>query len=168
MNFRVIVIPQEIARQTRETLKSPQYGHPAYTDLAKGYGPCRSCLRTFERDKENRILFTYNAFAGLSNLPLPSPIFIHQNDCERYQSNEFPADLRALPIVLEGYGRESRLVAREKVANKDFEAVINRLFAHHSVDYLHIRNAEAGCFIARIERFEDNQKSEIYVHSQPL
>lgn len=156
MNFRVMAIPPEIASQARATMKSPQYGHPAHADVATGYGPCRSCLKTFERDKEIRILFTYNAFAGLSNLPLPGPIFIHQGDCERYQANEFPADLRALPIVLEGYGGNSWLVARERVTDADFENVIIRLFARNAVDYIHIRNAEAGCFIARIERFKEN------------
>ncbi|MEP6925836.1 MAG: DUF1203 domain-containing protein [Pyrinomonadaceae bacterium] len=156
MNFRVTGIPPEIARKARETMRSPQYGHPAHADLAKGYGPCRSCLRTFERDKENRILFTYNAFAGLSNLPLPGPIFIHQDDCQRYEASEFPPYLRSLPIILEGMGRESWLIAREKVADENFEMAINRLFAHAAIDYVHLRNAEAGCFIARIERLGEN------------
>ena len=154
MNFQVIAISPEIARQARETMKSPQYGHPAHADLARGYGPCRSCLRTFEIDKEIRILFTYNAFAELSSLPLPSPIFIHQNDCKRYEANKFPSDLRSLPTILEGYGNESWLVSRETVANEDFEGVITRIFADAAVRYIHIRNAEAGCFIARIERLE--------------
>ena len=156
MNFKVVAIPPEIARETRATMKSPQYGHQAEADLAKGYGPCRSCLRTFKRDKETRILFTYNAFARLSDLPLPSPIFIHQNNCERYEQDGFPQELRSLPIILEGYGRESWLLGRDTVADKNFEAAIESLFADDAVDYLHIRNAEAGCFIARIERVAEN------------
>jgi hypothetical protein len=57
---------------------------------------------------------------------------------------------------LEGYGQESWLVLREKVIDQDFEMAINRIFAHKAVDYLHLRNAEAGCFIARIERLKEN------------
>ena len=155
MNFRIAAIPEETARKVRETMKSAQYGHPAFTDLAKGYGPCRLCLKTFDIGKEDRILFTYNAFEGLSELPLPSPIYIHKDECERYEAEGFPADLRELPIALEGYGKASYLHAREKVNSQTIEQTIEQLFANPEVEYIHIRNTEAVCFMARIEREEN-------------
>ncbi len=57
-SYRVIAIPEQIAQHVRATLKSPQYGHPAHVEVAKGYGPCRSCLQTFHTGEEQRILFT--------------------------------------------------------------------------------------------------------------
>jgi hypothetical protein len=38
------------------------------------------------------------------------------------------------------------------VASEEPEAVIARVFAESGVEYVHIRNGEAGCFIARVDR----------------
>jgi hypothetical protein len=152
MNFRVIPISEEIADKVRETNKSPQYGHPAHTDLAKGYGPCRLCLETFERGVEERILFTYNAFEGLADLPLPSPIFVHKEKCEPYKVNQFPPALRDLPLIFEAFGENAAILQREKVTESEIENLIEKLFSPANVKYINIRNAEAGCFIARIDR----------------
>lgn len=54
---------------------------------------------------------------------------IHAETCARYDAFELPPDFRALPMVLEGYSLGGRLGAR----------------------YVHVRNAEVGCFMARVE-----------------
>ena len=41
---------------------------------------------------------------------------------------------------------------RERVVHGDVEAAASKLFADPAIDYLQLRNAEAGCFIARVER----------------
>jgi hypothetical protein len=84
MPFRTVAIPTSLAESVRATLSSPGYGHPAHTEVAAGYGPCRHCLRVFRVNEERRILFTYDAFAGREALPLPGPVFIHERSCERY------------------------------------------------------------------------------------
>lgn len=150
--FRVVGIPADLASQTRATLKSPQYGHPAHVEVAKGYGPCRSCLRTFETGREERILFTYDPFAGLDPYPSPGPIFIHRDECPAWDAAAFPPALLPLPLTLEGYGQDRWIVARERVADGEVEAAIGRLFGSLEVHYIHVRNTEAGCFIARVER----------------
>ena len=152
MNYKVVPVSPEIARSVREDLKSPQYGHPAFTDVAKGYGPCRACLKTFVQGAEERILFTYNAFENLSSLPLPGPVYIHKDECEPFDSNEFPPALARLPLLFEGYGEESALVKREAVKKGNIDRQIAEIFALKAVRYINIRNAEAGCFVARIER----------------
>lgn len=152
--YRVIALPEELANETRASLKSPQYGHPAHVEVATGYGPCRSCLRTFQEGEEERILFTYDPFAGLDAYPSPGPVFIHREGCTRYEKEGFPEGIRRLPLTLEGYGRGRWLVARERVAGGDVDGPVERLFAHPAVEYIHVRNTEAGCYIARIERME--------------
>lgn len=152
IRFRVTGIPTDLARQARETLKSPQYGHPAHTAMATGYGPCRSCLATFEKGKEERLLFTYDPFAGLDPYPSPGPIFIHREECPAWDADTFPPMLRPLPLTFEGYGADRWIVARERVADGEAEAAIERLFADAEVRYIHVRNTEAGCYIARVER----------------
>ena len=149
--FRVLPIPFDLTNQARSTLKSPQYGHPAHAEVATGYGPCRSCLRTFDQGKEERLLFTYNPFEGRASLPAPGPIFIHRETCVAYDQPGFPPQLRRVPMVLEGY-RDSWCVRREGVSEQKIELVIDNLFADPAIDFIHVRNAEAGCFIARIER----------------
>ncbi len=152
MNYKIVPLSAEIARSVRENMKSPQYGHPAFADVAKGYGPCRVCLKTFIKDVDERILFTYNAFENLSNLPLPSPIYIHKNECKAFDEHSFPSELIDLPLLFEGYGAESELVKREAVNKENIENQIAEIFALADVKYINLRNSEAGCFVARIER----------------
>ncbi len=150
--FRVVGIPADLARQARATLKSPQYGHPAHVEAAAGYGPCRACLATFVQGQEERILFTYDPFAGVDPYPSPGPIFIHREECPVWEAETFPPALRHLPLTFEGYGDDRWIVARQRVADGAVEAAIEQLFAEPAVRYIHVSNTEAGCFIARVER----------------
>ncbi len=152
MQYRVVAISEEVAREVRRNLKSPRYGHPAHVEVANGYGPCRLCLQIFTEGRDERILFTYNAFEGVGGLPSPGPIFIHQAACERFEAAGFPPDLRRLPLVLEGYGRGNWRSLPEIVVDGEVDSAIETLFAEPAVEYIQLRNAEAGCFMARIER----------------
>lgn len=152
MTYKVVPISSEIARSVRAKLESPQYGHPAFVEPAKGYGPCRVCLKTFKQGAEERILFTYNAFENLSRLPLPGPVFIHRDECKAFAEKGFPPELMGLPLLFEGYGEESELVKREAADGENIENQIAGIFALSDVRYINIRNREAGCFVARIER----------------
>lgn len=152
--YRVIAIPEEFASKVRATLKAPGYGHPAHVEVAAGYGPCRACLQKFREGEEERILFTYDPFVGLDSYPSPGPVFIHRDDCPHYDAEGFPPEIRDLPLTLEAYGPDRWIVARERVADGDVEAAVGRLLANPEVGYVHVRNTEAGCYIARIERRE--------------
>ncbi|HSK45545.1 MAG TPA: DUF1203 domain-containing protein [Candidatus Binatia bacterium] len=150
--FRVLPIDSNVATEVRSTLKSPQYGHPAHVELAAGYGPCRACLKQFRTGEEDRILFTYNPFESLDSYPSPGPVFIHANSCPHYsEPNRFPEELRSLPLTLEAYGENRWIIARERPSASEIESSVERLLRTIGVHYIHIRNTEAGCFIARIE-----------------
>jgi hypothetical protein len=151
--FRVLPIAPALAEQVRSTLKSPQYGHPAHVERAAGYGPCRACLQQFRAGEEDRILFTYNPFAGLDEYPSPGPVFIHAKSCAAFaEAHAFPQELRSLPLTLEAYGEDRWIIARERPSEHEIERSIERLLNTSGVRYIHVRNSEAGCFIARIER----------------
>lgn len=158
MNYKIVPVSPELARTVRENMVSPQYGHPAFADIAKGYGPCRVCLKTFVKGAEERILFTYNAFENLSDLPLPGPVYIHKDECRAFNESGFPTELIDLPLLFEAFGAKSELVKREAVRKGKIEDQISAIFALTGVDYINIRNSEAGCFVARIER---NQKESL-------
>ena len=103
--FRTIPIDPTICEQVRTTHKSPQYGHPAYVETAAGYGPCRACLKQFRVGTQDRILFTYDPFAGIDSYPSPGPVFIHANSCTAFsERGTFPDELRELPLTLEPRG----------------------------------------------------------------
>ncbi len=153
MGFRIIAIPAAVAEEVRACLASPGYGHPAHAEIASGYGPCRQCLRTFRVGEERRILFTYDPFVANEELPLPGPVFIHEQSCESYTVDAgFPDDLRTHALTLNGYARGRELLAQEYVTDHDVEEVIVRLFDRSEIDYIHVRDTEAGCYDLRVER----------------
>ncbi len=151
--YRVVAILTKVADLVRSTMKSPGYGHPAHTEVASGYGPCRHCLRDFHIGQENRILFTYDPFFGVEKLPLPGPIFIHAEPCQRFSETAgFPEDLRSHRLTLAAYGIGRRLLTEEYLENGEVESAVQRLLGELPVKYVHVRDTEAGCYDFRIER----------------
>lgn len=151
--IRVIAMPTEVAQTVRATMKSPGYGHPAHADIATGHGPCRHCLRNFQVGEDRRILLTYNPFRGIEHLPLPGPVFIHEESCDRYLADAgFPPELRSDPLTFSAYAKGRRLLAEEFVTANTLEQVIEGLLAIAAIDYVHVSNTEAGCYDFRIER----------------
>jgi hypothetical protein len=152
IRFKVTAISDDIANKVRTSLRSPQYGHPAHLELATGFGPCRFCLHTFREGEEERILFTYNSFSGTDITPQPGPVFIHHKACDRYQEAGLPSDLNRLDLLLEAYNTEGKVTEfTNPVAGKAEEAII-KLLSDEKVIFIHIRNAKAGCYVARVER----------------
>jgi len=152
-SYRVVAVGDRIADAVRKTLRSPGYGHPAHTEVATGYGPCRQCLKTFAIGEERRILFTYDAFHGREELPLPGPVFIHEHDCERYpEDGGFPTDMLSHPLTLNAYARGRRLVAQKYVSNGVVDPEVERLLQDRDVAYIHVRDTNAGCYDFCIER----------------
>ena len=151
-SYRIQGISESIATVARESMRSPQYGHPAHAEVAAGYGPCRLCLQTFQTGTDERLLFTYQPFIDPAALPAPGPVFIHRSQCQRYDGSTLPEALRPLPLALEGYGREGALLIQRRVGLSSFEVVLGDIFGCADVLYAHLRNAEAGCFIARLDR----------------
>jgi hypothetical protein len=152
-DIKIIAIPTEIARSVRVTSLSPRYNHPAYTEVAKGHGPCRHCLRPFQVGQEQRTLFTYDPFAGLESVPLPGPVFIHTDVCERYpEYGGYPPELAAFPVILNLYARGPKLLDQLFAGSGEAEPRIRQLLADPQIDYIEVRDRNAGCFDFRVER----------------
>jgi hypothetical protein len=151
--IRVIAVPTAVASAVRETGKAPRYGHPAHREVASGYGPCRHCLKAFSVGRENRTLFTYDPFSGLHVTPLPGPVFIHSDHCERYpEDGGYPDGLRQYPSILMAYGKGRHLVAETQVDDGNQPETIQQLLDIAQVDYIHVHDKSAGCFDFRVER----------------
>jgi hypothetical protein len=155
-SYRVVAVGDRIADAVRKTLRSPGYDHPAHTEVATSYGPCRQCLGAFSVGKERRILFTYDSFYGRETLPLPGPVFIHEHDCERYPEDEgFPVDMLSRRLTRNAYAQGRRLVSQRYVSNGIVEREIQRLLQDRDVAYIHVRDTDAGCYDFCIERTSD-------------
>ena len=150
--FAVHALPQDVAMHVRGHGRDSVWGHAAVTEPATGFGPCRLCLRTFREGEELRILFTHDTYAGVSEFAPPGPVFIHADDCSRYDGDGFPPELRGLELTFEGVAAGPRVVALERTMGDDAVRAIENLLRIPEVDYVNVRNSGAGCFVARVDR----------------
>jgi len=152
-HFRVVAIPTAVAEAVRATMQAPGYGFPAHSETGAEAAPCRHCLGLIAPGVGRRILFTYDRFAGVESLPLPGPVYIHAEDCDRYPENaRFPEELRGSPRTLEGYASGRRLLTQKYVTDGKMERAIEEIFGCSDVDYIHVNSTTAGCYTFRIER----------------
>jgi len=145
-------IDEATAEDVRQTLRAPGYGHPAVVELARGTGPCRLCLGTFRVGQEERVLFTYRPREEGGTVTAPGPIFVHRAPCQAPDPSRFPDDLRALPLLLEARGDQGVVLAAQQSGGSRVEGDVARLFEDARVRYLFVRNSEAGCWMARVDR----------------
>jgi hypothetical protein len=60
--------------------------------------------------------------------------------------------LRSLELTFEAVAGGPRVVALERTAGDGAERAIGRLLDFAGVEYVNVRNTEAGCFVARVDR----------------
>jgi Protein of unknown function (DUF1203) len=150
-----IALATETAQRVLTTMKAPGYGHPAYTEVATGHGPCRHCLRTFRVGQERRTLFTCDPFFRVGRIPQPGPVFIHAELCERFdEEGGYPKEMLEYPSVMDAYDADQRLVVQRIAAAGNHEVVLEEMFRDVEVEYVMVRDLEAGCFDFRVERME--------------
>ncbi|MEO6611171.1 MAG: DUF1203 domain-containing protein [Chitinophagaceae bacterium] len=156
-NFRIIPLSQEYARSIREKM-TDDFNHPVIEQAANGKGPCRVSLQPFVPGKDRRLLFSHSPFSIDNAFNQPGPVFIDQREVEEYKDvYNFPpaikADKKSFPITLIGYDREQMMQYTKLVGDDDIDDLISKIFdTQQEIEFLHARNAEAGCYICKIER----------------
>jgi Protein of unknown function (DUF1203) len=155
--FKIVPLSKEYANKIRETNKD-DFGHEVIEQPANGKGPCRVSLKPFNVGKDVRLLFSHSPFTADNAFNQPGPIFINKEDVEPYNDiynfpPEIKADKKYFPLSLIGYSKEQNMNYARQVGDKDVDELIVSIFDKHpEVEYLHARNAEACCFICKIER----------------
>jgi hypothetical protein len=155
--FKIVPLDANFAKRIRETMTDDS-GHKVLEQVATGFGPCRVSLRPFVPGSDTRLLFSYSPFTIDNAFNQPGPVFIHKKEVEPYGDvHRFPSEIKAdkinFPLTLIGYSREQVMVYSRLVGDADVDALIREIFATQpDVDYLHARNAEAGCYICKIVR----------------
>jgi hypothetical protein len=152
-SFQISSLPTEIAEAVRTTGKAPQYDFPAHKEVASGRAPCRHCLRLIRVNKEELFLFTYDPFRALGAPPLPGPVYIHAENCNRsVGARSFPEEYRKRALTLAAYGEDRALLAEVRLQNGNEDEEAEKLFANPAVRYVHVRSTEAGCYLFRLDR----------------
>lgn len=155
--FRIVPISKAQAAAIRLTRRD-NFGNKVVEQIATGKGPCRVSLKPFVKGVDRRLLLSHSPFTIHNAFNQPGPIFIHSDEVEEYADvHRFPPALKAdkdsFPLTLIGYSSDQRMVFAQLVGNDDVDELISAVLDSHSkIDYLHARNAEAGCYICKIER----------------
>lgn len=153
MVFTVRSVSQEIADEVRRTRLSPGYGHPVHLEVAGGTGPCRCCLRTFVPGVDRRLLFTHRPSGQQGSLMAPGPVFIHADHCDAFAAEEgFPEGLRELPLAFEARASGGRVTGISSQDGIPAEQQLDELFANPAVEWVQVRHAAAGCYIASVHK----------------
>lgn len=155
--FKIVPISKIYADRIKQSMED-DYGHPAVEQVATGSGPCRVSLKPFKKGMDKRLLITHSPFTTENAFNQPGPVFISSADVEEYSDiYRFPPEIKAnkksFPLTLIGYSKSQQMVSTRLVGDDDVEELIVEIFDHQSeVDYLHVRNAQACCYICKVER----------------
>jgi len=156
-NFKIVPLSAAYANKIRQERKD-EFGHTVVEQTATGLGPCRVSLKPFKPGQDIRLLFSHSPFTIGNAFNQPGPVFIHKKEVEPYNDiYNFPAEIKAdkinFPLSLIGYSKAQKMVFTKMVGDADVDELIVEIFNQHpEIDYLHVRNAEACCYICKIER----------------
>lgn len=112
-------------------------------------------------------LISHSPFMINNAFDQPGPIFIQKKEVEAYKDiyrfpPEIKADKESFPLTLIGYSKEQKMVFTRLVGDDDIDLLIPEIFEEKTtVDYLHVRNAKACCFICKVERVFKDQFRKI-------
>jgi hypothetical protein len=157
MNFKIVPISKDHIERLRSAGRD-DFGNEIIEQIAGGYGPCRVSLKPFRPGVDRRILLGHSPFEVANAFNQPGPIFVNSAGVDEYADvHRFPPEIKAdkehFPLTLIGYNASQQMVFSELVGDQDVDQMIGRIFDDEpEVVYLHARNAEAGCFICKIER----------------
>ena len=114
--------------------------------------PCRVSLQDADVG-ETVLLMNY------AHQPKPTPfrashaIFVREFATEvKLARNEIPAMFRHRSLSVRAFDATGMMVDSDVVDGEHLGALIERLFANESANYLHIHNAKPGCYAALVER----------------
>ena len=115
-------------------------------------------MKPFKPGVNKRLLLSHSPFKVDNAFNQPGPVFIFADEVEEYKDvYHFPAEIKAdkehFHLTLIGYNSNQQMVFTQLVGDNDIDELIEDIFDKHpEVEYLHVRSAEASCYICRIER----------------
>lgn len=158
--FKIVPLSKEYTDRIRQTGQD-DFGHEVIEQPATGRGPCRVSLKPFNTGVDRRLLFSHSPFTIDNAYDQPGPVFINAEEVEEYSDiyrfpQEIKNDKEHFHLTLIGYDENQLMKHSELVGDRDVEEMIVEIFKlKPQVAYLHVRSAEACCYICRVERVEE-------------
>ena len=135
----------------RDTEYLAQYGvERMVVDGNPGF-PCRVSLQDAEPG-ETVLFMNYVHQPALSPYRSSHAIFVREEARPAdLGENEVPDLLRIRLISVRAFDAAGMMVDADIVEGQRLEAAIERMLSTDSASYLHLHNAQRGCFIARVD-----------------
>lgn len=154
MGFQVIALDEQRFSYIYDLSDDELAQHHARrfrVDANPGY-PCRVTLEDAAVG-ETVIGLPFQHLSAPSPYQASGPIFVR---CQQIQAqpapDTLPAMLRARPQSIRGYSDDHLMLAAQ-IANADnLQPAVEQMLATSDIAYLHLHNANPGCFNCRIER----------------
>jgi len=153
--FRCIAIETGTARRWRATGQDDR-GQALHRRVVDGPGfPCRHCLR-LGAPGETMLLGSYTLPHPQGVYWTPSPIFLHERDCARFEAaDEIAPIVTANPLVsVRSYDAEEMCLydLGQVIAGADVAAPLARALGDPRAGFINIHTARPGCLLCRVER----------------
>lgn len=130
------------------------HGQRPLTALAEGLAnPCRHCLQLI-REGDRKLVLAYRPFSAAQPYAETGPIFLHEADCPRHDSDALPAWFAHLsPALVRGYDARDWIVydTGRVVPGAELADACRAILARADVAYVHIRS-KFNCFQCCVER----------------
>ena len=160
--FKIVPLSREYAAKILNERKD-DFGNEIIEQVATGKGPCRVSLKPFKPGEDVRVLLSHSPFEVQNIFNQPGPIFISKEDVEPYSDvHRFPPEIKnnkeSFPLSLVGYSKKQNMVFTQLVGDDDVDILIEKIFDENpKIEYLHVRNSEACCYICKVERSEEEK-----------
>jgi hypothetical protein len=120
-------------------------------DTDPGY-PCRVSLS--EAKVGERVLALSFCHHNVNSpYKASGPIFVRENALKvNLDINEVPTVVRHRLLSVRAYNSKNLMIGAEVVQGKELESSINIQFQNRAVEYIHIHNANPGCFSCSVHR----------------
>jgi len=149
--FHIRALSPEFAAEIRSSRRDRR-GREVSVRSDAGRHQCRACLRLTEPG-ERHLLLSYSPFASDHPYAETGPIFIHERECDPYESGAgYPPEFPRHDVVLRAYNAAEEIEDARRVGPLVVDDAISALFANERVAHIHARNSEYGCFMFRIDR----------------
>ena len=153
--LRFIPLDSDLARAWRAGSPDANGQAPEVQTSDGGGNPCRHCLDDIAEGARMLVL-AHRPFPAPQPYAEVGPIFVHAEDCPRYDP---PAGAPAMfarreAILIRGYGADDRIVygSGKVIPTQDIEATARKILEDPRIAYLHLRSASNNCYQCRIER----------------
>ncbi|HEX8063847.1 MAG TPA: DUF1203 domain-containing protein [Allosphingosinicella sp.] len=120
--------------------------------LPAGRGvPCRVSLQD-AAPGEPVLLLPFEHHPANSPYRSSGPIFIRQAARAARVATDVPESFRGRLYSARAYDADGNMVEAEVGEGRELEALLERVFAQASAEYVHLHHARRGCYACRVDR----------------